>query len=96
MVKTEVLLQLIFHVLQMVSLWTKYVGVYSFLLLFIYCILLYYVLCITNLRSLKWVKRKNLVLGLTQENSIENSGQYCLPYILIAHGLCSTTLAYPK
>ena len=35
-------------------------------------------------------------IGLTQENLIENSVQDCLPYILKAHGLCSTTLAYPQ
>ena len=36
------------------------------------------------------------ILGLPQENSIENSIQDCLPYILLAHGLYSLTLAYPK
>ena len=35
-------------------------------------------------------------IGLTQENSIENSVHNCLSYILIVHGPCSTTLAYPK
>ena len=35
-------------------------------------------------------------IGLIQENSIENSVQNYLPYILKAYGLCSTTLAYPK
>jgi len=38
----------------------------------------------------------NLVLGLTQENSIENSVQDCLPYIQISNGLCELFLAYPK
>ena len=38
----------------------------------------------------------NFVLELTQENSIENSVQDCLPYILKSNGPCSTTLAYPK
>jgi len=35
-------------------------------------------------------------IGLTQENSIENSIQDCLPYILKAHGPCYVLLAYPK
>jgi len=38
--------------------------------------------------TLGLIKEKNLVLGLTQENSIENSIQDCLPYILKPHGLC--------
>jgi len=42
------------------------------------------------------IKEENLVLGLTQENSIENSVQNCLPYILLAYGPCFSTLAYPK
>ena len=49
-----------------------------------------------NSKTLGLVNKQNLVLGLTQENSIENSVQDSLPYILITHGLCSTTLAYPK
>jgi len=35
-------------------------------------------------------------IGLTQENSIENSIQDCLPYIPQTTSLCTTTLAYPK
>ena len=35
-------------------------------------------------------------IGLTQENSIENSVQDCLLYILISNGLCELFLAYPK
>jgi len=35
-------------------------------------------------------------IRLTQENSIENSVQNLLSYILKAHGLYSITLAYPK
>ena len=35
-------------------------------------------------------------IGLTQENSIENSVQDCLPYILIPNGLCKLFIAYPK
>jgi len=42
------------------------------------------------------IKEKNLVLGLIQENSIENSVQDCLPYIPKFHGPYSTTLVYPK
>jgi len=45
----------------------------------------YFVLTYTicyNSKTLEWVNKKNLVLGLTQENSIENSVQNCLPYIL--------------
>jgi len=41
-------------------------------------------------------QRKESCIRVTQENSIENSVQDGLPYILITHGLCSTTLAYPK
>ena len=54
-----------------------------------------WVLCY-KLKTLEWVNEKNLVLGLTQENSIENSVQNCLPYILKPNCPCSTTLAYPK
>ena len=46
--------------------------------------------------TLGLIREGNLVLGLTQENSIENSVQDCLLYILKVHGLCSTTLAYSK
>ena len=38
------------------------------------------------------LKEGNLVLELTQENSVQN----CLPYILLAHGPYSPTLAYLK
>jgi len=34
------------------------------------------------------IKEENLVLELTQENSIENSVQDCLPYILNHHSMC--------
>ena len=33
------------------------------------------------------IKERNLILELTQENSIENSVQDCLPYILNYNGL---------
>ena len=49
-----------------------------------------------NSKTLELVNKKNLVLGLTPENSIENLIQDCLPYILKSNSLCSTTLAYPK
>ena len=49
-----------------------------------------------KLKTLELVKRMNLVLGLTQENSIENSIQNCLPYIQIPNGLYKLFLAYPK
>jgi len=39
---------------------------------------------------------KKPYIGLTQENSIENSVQDCLPYIQIFNGLCELFLAYPK
>ena len=41
------------------------------------------------------IKEENLVLELTQENSIESSVQDCLPYIPQTTGLY-TTLAYSK
>ena len=44
---------------------------------------------------LELIKERNLILRLTQENLIENSVQDGLSYILITHGLYSTTLAYP-
>ena len=49
--------------------------------------------CIMNgfcykLKTLELVKRKNLILGLTQENLIENSVQDSLPYILNPYGPC--------
>ena len=39
---------------------------------------------------------KESYIGLTQENSIENSVQDSLPYIQIPNGLCKLFLAYPK
>ena len=39
---------------------------------------------------------KKPCIELIQENSIENSVQDCLPYILISDGLCELFLAYPK
>jgi len=45
-------------------------------------------------QALRVGQEKNLILGLTQENSIESSVQDCLPYILIPNGLCKLFLAY--
>ena len=44
--------------------------------------------CCYDLITLRLIKEGNLILGLTQENSIENSVQDHLPYILNHHGLC--------
>jgi len=41
-----------------------------------------------NSKTLEWVNMKNLVLGLTQENLIENSVQNCLSFILNYNSLC--------
>ena len=41
-----------------------------------------------KLKTLELVKRNESYIGLTQENSIENSVQNNLPYILKPHGLC--------
>jgi len=40
--------------------------------------------------------RRRTLYGVTQENSIENSVQDCLPYIQIPNGLYELFLAYPK
>ena len=40
--------------------------------------------------------RRRTLYGVTQENSIENSVQDCLPYIQIPNGPCELFLAYPK
>ena len=42
--------------------------------------------------TLKLINKRNLILGLTQENSIQND----LPYIPKVHSLCPTILAYSK
>jgi len=47
-------------------------------------------------QDLKVGHEKEPCIEFTQENSIENSAQDGLSYILITHGLCSTTLAYSK
>ena len=46
-----------------------------------------------GLRVGQWIES---CIRLTQENSIENSVQDCLSYILKAHGPCYVLLAYPK
>ena len=40
-------------------------------------------------------QEKKPYIGFTQENSIENSVQDCLPYILKPHGLCYSTSSLP-
>ena len=47
-------------------------------------------------QALRVGQMKEPCIGLTQENSIENSVQDCLPYILISNDLCELLLAYPK
>ena len=47
-------------------------------------------------KTLGLINEQNLVLGLTQENLIENSVQNYLPYIPQTTGLCTTILAYHK
>ena len=49
-----------------------------------------------QIKDLRVGQVKEPCIGLTQENSIENSVQDCLPYILIPNGLCKLFLAYPK
>jgi len=49
-----------------------------------------------NFKTLELVKKVNLVLGLIQENSIKNSVQDCLPYILIPNGSCELFPAYSQ
>jgi len=46
--------------------------------------------------SLLWLQNLKVNQVKTQENLIENFVQDSLSYILITHGLYSTTLAYPK
>ena len=47
-------------------------------------------------QDLRVGQAKESCIGLIQENSIENSVQDCLSYILIPNGLCELLLAYPK
>ena len=49
---------------------------------------LFYYIIYYNSKTLELVNKKNLVLGLTQENLIENSVQDSLSYILNPHSLC--------
>ena len=49
-----------------------------------------------QLRNLSVGLREEPCIGFTQENSIENSVQDCLPYIHIPNGPCELFLAYPK
>ena len=50
---------------------------------------------VTNLSPQCWTKEETLY-KIIQENSIENSVQDGLPYILLLDGLCEPFLAYPK
>jgi len=54
---------------------------------------MFQVLPIRDLRVGQW---KEPCIGLTQENSVENSVQDCLPYIQIPNNLCELFLAYSK
>ena len=47
-------------------------------------------------QDLRVGQEKESYIGFTQENSIKSSAQDYLSYILKAHGLYSTTLAYSK
>jgi len=47
-------------------------------------------------QDLRVDQEKEPYIGFTQENSIENSVQDSLPYILKPYGLCQLLLAYPK
>jgi len=47
-------------------------------------------------QDLRVGQAKEPCIGLTQENSIENSVQDCLSYILIPNGLYELFLAYSK
>jgi len=49
-----------------------------------------------QLKDLRVGQWKGPYIGLTQENSIENSVQDGLPYIQIPDGLCELFLTYPK
>ena len=45
--------------------------------------------------TLELIKERNLILGLIQENSMENSVQNCLLYILKPHDLCYYCFGLP-
>ena len=49
-----------------------------------------------NSKTLEWVNMKNLILGLTQENLIENSVQNCLHFMLNYNGLCYYFSSLPE
>jgi len=49
-----------------------------------------------QLKDLSAGQWKEPCIGLTQENSIKNSVQDCLSYILVPNGPCKLFLAYPK
>ena len=69
-------------------------SISQYLIYFLIVILLItYLLQLKDLRISQW---EEPCIGLTQENSIESSVQYCLPYIPISNGLCKLFLTYPK
>ena len=47
-------------------------------------------------QDLRVNQEKEPCIRFTQENSIENSVQDSLPYMLIPSGLCELFLVYPK
>ena len=53
-------------------------------------------LFLLQLKDLRIGQWEEPCIGLTQENSIENSVQDGLPYIQIPNGLCKLFLTYPK
>ena len=46
-------------------------------------------------QDLRVGQEKETCIGLIQENSIENSIQDCLPYILKPHGVCYYYFSLP-
>jgi len=58
--------------------------------------ILYTIYKLLRSQDLRVGQVKESYIGLIQENSIENSVQDCLPYILIPNGPCKLFLAYSK
>ena len=61
----------------------------------VYFVLTYTYTTCYNSKTLEQINKKNFILELTQENSIENSVQDCLPYILQTDSLCYTIISLP-
>ena len=53
-------------------------------------------MAVLQTQALRAGQVKEPYIGLTQENSIENSVQDGLPYIQIPNGLCELFPTYPK